>query len=194
MLLRIPVPRFFLHPTLTGALQKNIALFTEQRRLFWCDRTWTCQSMVLTFNIIKPVIFQVLIHQKSRHWARDSQKPLVTALPLRLLYIRIPHSDSVAITFFAFFSCNWSVVVVACPASSNKVVLFLGAGNPAEQARVLHHQASPLWSTLLLIQYNKQLLLIVIHFNSTRIYFCKNTYFYMCNIMYNCMNFFDRWS
>ena len=37
-----------------------------QRRLFWWDRTWPYRAKVWTFNIIKPVLCQGLIYQKSR--------------------------------------------------------------------------------------------------------------------------------
>ena len=37
-----------------------------QRRLFWCDRTWPYRSKVWAFSLIQLVLFQGLIHQKSR--------------------------------------------------------------------------------------------------------------------------------
>ena len=37
-----------------------------QRRLFWCVRMWPYRSRVWSFRIIKPVLFQSLIHTKSR--------------------------------------------------------------------------------------------------------------------------------
>ena len=38
----------------------------KHRRLFWCVRTWPYRSKAWTFSVIKPALFQGLIHQKSR--------------------------------------------------------------------------------------------------------------------------------
>ena len=73
----------------------------QQRRLFWCDRTWPYQSKVWTFGIIKPVLFQGLIHQNV---ASDVSK--MSAAKRAGLWLKSHSVLSNSSSFFGYINTN----------------------------------------------------------------------------------------